>query len=92
LLRHALDAPARCTDAPLPPPQNNLTRTPKGTAYWFAKHFYADSARHDPSYYKGMFALNSSGPHASAAGGRVPASLTAAALGLAALLFAAAMA
>lgn len=36
-------------------PQKNLTRIPKASALWFQKYFYADSKRHDSSYYKGLW-------------------------------------
>ncbi|KIY98128.1 beta-glucosidase [Monoraphidium neglectum] len=35
--------------------KNNLTRTPKASAWWFAKHFYSGSARHDASHYHGLW-------------------------------------
>ncbi|GBF98739.1 glycoside hydrolase family 1 [Raphidocelis subcapitata] len=35
--------------------ENNLERTPKASAWWFARHFYSTSARHDESHYKGYW-------------------------------------
>ncbi|KAI8474346.1 MAG: glycoside hydrolase superfamily [Monoraphidium minutum] len=35
--------------------KDNLKRVPKATAYWFANNLYSKSARHDASYYKGMW-------------------------------------
>lgn len=35
--------------------KDNLTRIPKASALWLSKHFFEDSARHDASYYKGLW-------------------------------------
>ena len=40
---------------PAPIAQNNLTRTPKASAWWMAKHFYAPSKRFPSDYYHGLY-------------------------------------
>jgi hypothetical protein len=54
------------TNTPLTPPQDNLARIPKASAYWMSQYFWSESARFGAPYYHGLFALKGADAGAAA--------------------------